>query len=153
VREQIAAIAAAATALFLVTVGVPSAGMYYHEHSGGEHVHVHADEQSGLVELLAEYYHGHDHEHEHHDRVHPHDRPTADGWSHRAAAPAAELEDDDGPVTGHWHQQDRFQRAVSLAAFTAQHAAPVHVAPAGPQPAPVDRPALPVRARGPPLPA
>ena len=149
VREQIAGIAAAVTALFLVTFGVPSAGVYYHTHAGGEHAHVHADDESGLAELLAEY--RHDHDHEHHDHGHPHDHPVVNARSSRAAASDTALEDDDGPVTGHWHQQDRFQRAVSPAIFTAHHVEPVQFTPGRPEPAPVDRPALPVRARGPPF--
>jgi hypothetical protein len=51
VREQIAGIAAPATALFLVTVGLPSAGMYYREHSGGLAYHL-TDTWRVSVEIL-----------------------------------------------------------------------------------------------------
>ena len=129
----------AALALALSTFTTPHAGLYFHHHAGGDHAHVHLD--------------GEDHDHDQdHDAVEPHGRHDHEHHSRlaRAAAngPAIEAPDDDG--TGHWHSQDFFQRAVSPAVFVVQHSEAVGVVQDPPERAPVDRPALPGRARGPP---
>ena len=109
-RDQLAGLSPAVAALFALTIAVPHAGLYYHEHAGGEHAHVHGDDESGLAELLADYWQEHDHDHTHLGHAH----------GHLGAAPthasSAELARDGGPATGHWHQQDRFHRAVVAAA-------------------------------------
>jgi hypothetical protein len=142
-RAQLAGFSPSVAALFALTIAVPHAGLYYHEHPGGERAHVHGEDESGLVELLADYWHGHDHTH----LAHAHDQLTSADPAHPSRA---ELARDDGPSTGHWHSQDFFQRVLSPAVFAAQRAESVQVVPASPEPAPVDRPALPIRVRGPP---
>ena len=146
VRAQLTGFSSAIAALFALSIAVPRAGLYYHEHVGGDHAHVHADDESALAEILADYRHGHDHDHRHVDD--PHARLSGSAPAHPAVSAA--LARDDGPSTGHWHSQDFFQRAVSPAVFAAQHPESVQTLPASPEPAPVDPPALPVRARGPP---
>jgi hypothetical protein len=148
IRALLVDLVPAVAALFALSVAAPRAGFLYHQHPGGEHAHVHGDSDSALAELLEDYWHERDHVHEH-DHAHPghhHDDLTpGQPGSARTA-----LTRDDGPATGHWHQQDRFHRAVVAGApFIAA------VAPAGfaPQPAPARHAylaALDLRARGPP---
>ena len=149
-------LALAVTALFLLNVAVPRAGMFYHEHPGGEHAHVHTDDGSGLADLLEDYWHGHDHDH-HHD--HPQHATARDGCGTESTGTGngsctqsgVTIETDDGAGNGHWHEQQQFHRAVvgavplldiCLAAEAAPKHAPslrTHVA------------ALDLRARGPPV--
>jgi hypothetical protein len=148
-RAHLTGFSSAVAALLVLTIAVPRAGLYYHEHVGGDRAHVHPEDESGVAELLADYWqhrHGHDHTH----LAHAHHHLTSADPAHPSGS---ELERDDRPSTGHWHSQDFFQRAVAPALFAAQHAESVQVAEALPEPAPVDRPALPIRVRGPPRPA
>jgi hypothetical protein len=151
VRAQLSGFVPAVAVLFALNVAAPSTGFFYHQHAGGDRAHVHADSDSVIAELLAEYWH---------------ERAHALGIAHRDAQPAPRHDDlssgapgsagaaltvDDGSGTGHWHQQDRFHRAVVLAApfiaaVTAAAFAPLRA------PAPVELlAALDLRARGPPL--
>ncbi|HXQ22105.1 MAG TPA: hypothetical protein VN812_10570 [Candidatus Acidoferrales bacterium] len=142
-RACIRAITPAALALFVALTAIPRAGLIYHVHAGGEHFHVHAED----LEAAAHEHYDHDagDPHHHHHHAH-HDRTHLAGCT--ANGPVIEAADGDG--TGHWHSQNFFQRAVSPGVFAAQHAESVQVVQGSPEPAPVDRPALPIRVRGPP---
>jgi len=99
-------------ALFALGIAVPRAGLYYHEHPGGTQAHVHADDGSGIAELLEEYWHEREPGHTH--PAHNHDVLTGDDAGQPARSGLA-FERDEGPSTGHWHQQDRFHRAIVAA--------------------------------------
>jgi hypothetical protein len=103
------------TALFVLNVAVPRAGVLYHQHPGGEHAHVHTDDGSGLTDLLEEYWHGYDHHHDHPQPAHLSDAYGTDpaGRSPHGVASATTIENDDG--AGHWHEQQQFHRAVVAA--------------------------------------
>ena len=132
VRVRLAAWAALAVGLFVSAIATPRAGLYFHLHAGGDHRHVHVDGEDH------EHVDGEPHHHEHHAH-------RADDTANR---PAIEAPDDAG--TGHWHSQDFFQRAVTPAVVAARQAEAVEVVRARPELARVDRPALPIRVRGPP---
>lgn len=96
-RAQIRHLAPASTALFVFSLTLPRAGLVYHEHAGGEHFHVHAEDgaRDGA----------HDHRHHHHHHAqHAHTPP---------AAHQVELETTEPPDLGHWHTQSPFHRAIS----------------------------------------
>src|SRR5262249_35651122 len=112
-RQQLNRLVPAVAALFALNIAAPGAGVFYHEHDGGALPHVHSDD--GVVAaLFAEYAHTHEHGEEHHQH-HPHDSAPPQRASAARADPAAQaaFEHDDGPVIGHWHEQQRFQRAVT----------------------------------------
>jgi hypothetical protein len=140
VRARLGEWTALALVLSIASFVTPRAGLYFHHHTGGDHLHVHLDEDGHDHHHIGTPHHGH-HHHRHHVHV---AHATASG-------PGIETPDDDG--TGHWHSQDVFQRAVSPAVKAANHSEAVRVLATRPAWAAVDRPALPVRVRGPPLPA
>lgn len=131
VRARLAAWAALALALFVSSITTPRAGLYFHRHASGDHAHVHLD--------------GEDHAHNEGEPQHHHHTHLA-----RAAAHGPVIEAPDGDDTGHWHSQDFFHRAVAPAVPVAQHGEPVALVHTRRALAIVDRPALPVRVRGPP---
>jgi hypothetical protein len=139
VRARLTEWSVLALALFASSVATPRAGLYFHHHAGGDHLHVHLDDGD----------HDHDHdatEQQHHDHHHH-------GHLAQAAANSPAIAVPDGDGTGHWHSREVFHRAVAPALFTGHYRETVHVAPSLPEPAAVDRPALPIRVRGPPRPA
>ncbi len=120
IRAHLAQLGAITAALFALNVGVPRAALFYHSHAGGDHLHVHPDED-GAAELIAELdeHHHHHHHHGHGDGGAAHEHATAAAHQPRVAtsdptAPVA-LQHDGGPTTGHWHRQDHFQRALAAA--------------------------------------
>lgn len=144
-RARLAEWAALALALFLSSIATPRAGLYFHHHASGDHLHVHLDGE--------DHDGGHDHHHDHdvgdphhHHHHAQHHRTHLAGCT--ANGPVIEAADDDG--TGHWHSQDFFHRAVSPAVFAGQHAESVQVVHVLPKRPVVDRLALPIRVRGPP---
>jgi len=104
----------AVTALFVLNIAVPRACMFYHQHPGGEHAHVHTDDGSGLTDLLEDYWHPHDHHHDHPQRAYANDAYRTDpaGRSLHGVPSSATIENDDGDGAGHWHEQQQFHRAV-----------------------------------------
>jgi hypothetical protein len=106
------------TALFVLNIAVPRSGVFYHQHPGGEHAHVHTDDGSGLTDLLQEYWHGHDHHHDHPQHAHLTNEAYGTdpyGGSPHGVAWSATIENDDGTGSGHWHEQQQFHRAVVAA--------------------------------------
>ena len=132
-----------AIALLAGPIAAPRAALYFHHHAGGDHFHVHPD---GDAHDERQHHHhgvesGHS-EHHHHQLA---ETPVA--------GPAFEAPDDDDDGMGHWHSQDVFQRAVAPAIKTVQPVEAIRVIPVGTDRLLAYRPALPVRARGPPSPA
>jgi hypothetical protein len=140
----------AVAALFALCVVAPRRALLFHHHAGGEHRHAHGD---GDADWMATFFaelreHHHHHHHPHHgssDQRLDHRHPvTPDGPALRVA---------EAGKKGHWHEQQRFQRAVASSIAYAIAAAPVTAAP---EPAPLARArvaALDLRARAPPSPA
>ena len=116
-RAQLVLLGPAVAALFTLSIAAPHAGVFYHEHAGGAQAHVHPDDDGVIAELLGEYSHTHEHGAAHH---HPHDVPphhhAAAARPSAAAKAASAFEHDDGPITGHWHEQQRFHRAIVVGA-------------------------------------
>jgi hypothetical protein len=102
VRAQLTGFSSAIAALFALSIAVPRADLYYHEHVGGDHAHVHGDDES---DIFADYWHGRDHVHGH---DHSYDHLSSSASAHPPPSTAA-LARDAGPATCHWHQPDRFQ--------------------------------------------
>src|SRR5262245_10236246 len=108
-RRHLGAYSACVTALFALALAVPRAALVHHQHRGGDHAHVHADlDDASFDAFFAElhehhHHHGHDHAHPHpHQAVHQETAsPTGPTW--RVAGEAG---------GGHWHQQQRYQRAL-----------------------------------------
>ena len=144
VRARLAEWAALALTLFVSSIATPRAGIYFHHHAGGDQLHVHLDgEDHDRDDHHDADEPQHHHHHAHHNNIHLAGAAADD--------PVVAAPDDDDP--GHWHSQDVFQRAVAPALFAAQHGEAVAVVHALPKRAVVDRPALPIRVRGPPRPA
>ncbi len=146
VRARLAEWVALALALFVSSITTPRAGLYFHHHAGGEHLHVHLD---GNDTAHDDAHHRHDHDaaaaHHHHHHAHHH---TFGVGRAAPSGPGIEAPDDDG--TGHWHAQDFFHRAVPPIIFAAHHRDDASVIHIWPKHSLVDRPTLPVRVRGPP---
>lgn len=136
VRARLVEWTPAALALFVATVATPRAGLFFHVHADGDHVHVHAD-GDGQHDHGAEPFHIH-HD-QHHDHVVAHDDEEP------------ELEAPDHDETGHWHSQNRFQRALAPTPIGATGIQIIRRARPLPEYAAVDRPILCAHARGPPL--
>ncbi len=133
-RTSLQAVARVALAVFAASLAGPRSAFVYHEHAGGEHFHVHAEDFDAAP-----------HEHHHHDRHH-HAHHV-----HTGSVPG--IEAPDAPALGHWHTQNPFHRTITPAPPTlpwVQIAEPrAAVADLG-----VDTPARRgSRARGPPSPA
>lgn len=122
---------ALALALCLSSFTTPRAALYFHHHTRGDHVHVHAD----------------DSDHDGIDGPHSHTHVAKTAGN----GPEIEAPDDDG--TGHWHLREFFHRAVAPAVAGAQHVERIEIVGPLPERSGGDRPALPDRVRGPPLPA
>jgi hypothetical protein len=134
-RAHLARLGPAIAALFALSIAAPRAGFFYHSHPGGDHTHVHADDDVA-VELLAERWDQHHHHHHHHHHPHPSPDDIRDHHESPPATPHPEhkehvdprshaLRHDHGSSTGHWHQQDRFQRGLSAAAPIVAGSAPL----------------------------
>jgi len=96
-RSHITRLASATLALFVALVAVPRPGLVFHVHAGGDHAHVHDDEDL----------HGAPHESDHEALHH-----------HHAHGYGVGFEEPDPPELGHWHTQSPFQRAVTPASPT-----------------------------------
>jgi len=126
-RAQLTVFGPVVAALFALATSVPRAAFVYHQHAGAERAHTHADGDPTLTALLEDAWDGHEHRahHRHGDRRHGH---AAAHTSATSSAPA--LQSDDGSASGHWHQQQRFQRAVPVVAPQVDTVAPAGAAPA-----------------------
>jgi len=120
----------AALAAFIAAIAAPRPGVLVHHHVGGEHVHLHVDDDDGTQD------HDQSEPHQHHDPLHPGE--TA-------------VEAPDGSATWHAHIRQPFQSAAPI---TLPQIAPVEtvlvLAARSPSVAP-SCPSLPTRARAPPF--
>ena len=128
--RRLSCMSPAVLAIFVAGAVLPRAALVVHQHAGGDHAHLHAED-----ELAAEHVHEHDHPH-HHD--------VADG------SQGASLEEPEAADAWHVHWQHPFQRADRPPLPTLEQSeAVVRLAarcPANP-PAPARAP---TRSRGPP---
>lgn len=109
-RARIGIAAPLIAGLFALNLVLPRAALLYHVHSGGERAHAHADDVLGIGDLLEDRHH-HEHgaggQHHSHAAHQPHARAQTAG-----STSAATLAADDGGAGGHWHEQQRYQRAL-----------------------------------------
>ena len=123
--------------VFLATVVVPRPGLFFHEHTGGERFHVHAEDPDAEVR---------EHDREHHQH-HAHDAHAVGAETHQV-----EIEATDSLELGHWPTQSPFHPAVAPAAQALQSPFGTVAAPADSGRGIVEGRALLSHARGPPPP-